>query len=103
MYRQFLRKVAQFGVVGVSGYIIGQYCNEGKIIDEGSVNKDLSTIIINGKSIKSLPGLPIFGTVSAAAPYSDSAVSKDRVCILICFYIFELEMDKLNTSCMKKM
>ncbi|KAL4708656.1 hypothetical protein ACJJTC_008182 [Scirpophaga incertulas] len=64
--------VAQLGAVGFTGYFIGQY--------KAKYSEDVcdNALIVNGKSIKRMPGLPIFGTVSAAAPYSDTPV-KDRV------------------------
>ena len=64
--------IAQLSAVGLVGYYVGQ-----KDIFNG--NKE-DSIVINGKKLTSMPGLPIFGTVSAATPFVEGGTAKDRVC-----------------------
>ncbi|CAH2237665.1 endonuclease G, mitochondrial [Pararge aegeria] len=64
-----LLHIAQLSVVGLAGYYIGQ--------NEKPESKE--SVLVNGKFISSKPGLPIFGTVSAATPFTDSGAPKDRV------------------------
>lgn len=70
MFRKRILQIAQLSSVGVAGYYVGQY--------KGKANENES-IVVHGKAVKNMPGLPIFGTVSAAAPYTDSGAPKDRV------------------------
>ncbi|XP_045762596.1 endonuclease G, mitochondrial [Maniola jurtina] len=65
-----LLHVAQLSAVGIAGYYIGQ-------TEKFNVCKE--SVLVDGKLISSKPGLPIFGTVSAAAPFTDSSIPKDRV------------------------
>lgn len=71
MIKKKLLNLFQLSTVGLTGYYIGtnkdnltQFFND-------------SSVIINGKPLKKLPGLPVFGTVSAAAPYMESG--PDRI------------------------
>ncbi|KAH9637401.1 hypothetical protein HF086_012014 [Spodoptera exigua] len=73
MIRNRLLQIAQLSAVGLTGFYIGQ--NKDKF---SNYNND-DSIIIDGKRLRSMPGLPVFGTVSAATPYTDSGSSKDRV------------------------
>ncbi|KAF9411494.1 hypothetical protein HW555_009735 [Spodoptera exigua] len=73
MIRNRLLQIAQLSAVGLTGFYIGQ--NKDKFSNYS--NDD--SIIIDGKRLRSMPGLPVFGTVSAATPYTDSGSSKDRV------------------------
>ncbi|XP_022125860.2 endonuclease G, mitochondrial [Pieris rapae] len=69
MISKRLLHLAQLSAVGLTGYLIGQRkCFE----------KDKS-VVLPGKTLTSLPGLPIFGTVSAATPYVESGGAKGRV------------------------
>ncbi|XP_026750472.1 endonuclease G, mitochondrial [Galleria mellonella] len=71
MMRKRLLHFVQLGTVGIAGYFIGQH---------GLKNDDNDdSFLINGKKIRKMPGLPIYGTVSAAAPYTDSSSAKYRV------------------------
>lgn len=69
--------LAQLSVVGLAGYYIGQ---KEKIFENNE-----NIVLQNGKTLKSMPGLPIFGTVSAAVPYTDGGHVKDRVCFIHLF------------------
>ncbi|XP_052742113.1 endonuclease G, mitochondrial [Bicyclus anynana] len=69
MISKRLLHVAQLSAIGLAGYYIGQ-------IDKADSN---DSVIVNGKPISRKPGLPIFGTVSAATPFTDSGTPKDRV------------------------
>lgn len=73
MFRNRLLQIAQLSAVGLTGFYIGQ--NKDKFSNYN--NED--SIVIDGKRLRSMPGLPVFGTVSAATPYTDSGSSKDRV------------------------
>lgn len=74
MFRKKLLQVVQFSTIGVAGYYVGQ------LRAKPSSNEGEEALIINGRTVTSMPGLPIFGTVSAAAPFSDSGTTKtDRV------------------------
>nr|AKB95585.1 DNA/RNA non-specific endonuclease [Chilo suppressalis] len=73
MFRKKISYIAQLSTVGLAGYALGQY--NSKSIDNLSEN----SLLINGKTIRNMPGLPIFGTVSAAAPYTDGGIVKDRI------------------------
>ncbi|XP_061724186.1 endonuclease G, mitochondrial [Cydia pomonella] len=75
MIRKRLTNLAQLGAVGLTGYCLGIYSE--RSIDFFKTRED--SIIINGKSIKNMPGLPIFGSVSAATTYVDSSGPKDRI------------------------
>ncbi|XP_034825929.1 endonuclease G, mitochondrial [Maniola hyperantus] len=65
-----LLHVAQLSAVGIAGYYIGH---------TEKFNGCKESVLVDGKLISSKPGLPIFGTVSAAAPFTDSSTPKDRV------------------------
>lgn len=69
MISKRLLHLAQLSAVGLGGYYIGQY--------EKFNTKE--SILVDGKLLSSKPGLPIFGTVSAATPFTDSSTPKDRV------------------------
>lgn len=73
MYRKRLLYLAQLSAVGLTGYYLGQ--NNETIYT--LFNQD--TIVVDGRRLKSVPGLPVFGTVSAATPYVESGGAKDRV------------------------
>lgn len=86
MISKRLLHLAQLSAVGLTGYFIGQH-------DKYFKNEDK---LVNGKTLTTLPGLPIFGTVSAATPYTESGGARDRVCFilyksnipaLICMYV----------------
>lgn len=68
MIRKKVFHLAQLSAIGLTGYYIGQ-CN-GK-------NTTQDCIEVDGKLLTSLPALPVFGTVSAAVPYTESGGSKD--------------------------
>ncbi|XP_049880176.1 endonuclease G, mitochondrial [Pectinophora gossypiella] len=72
MIRKRLVNLAQLSAVGATGYYIGQYTQKPQEINE-------NRLVVDGKIIKSLPGLPIFGTVSAATPFTEGGNSKDRI------------------------
>ncbi|XP_053618087.1 endonuclease G, mitochondrial-like [Plodia interpunctella] len=72
MFRKRLLYLTQLSAVGLAGYCAGQY--SGKI-----GNDDSQAVTIDGKRVQSMPGLPIFGTVSAATPFNDMGSAKDRV------------------------
>ncbi|XP_013191831.1 endonuclease G, mitochondrial [Amyelois transitella] len=72
MFRKRLVYLAQLSAVGLTGYYAGQFSEKFK-------NDDAQTVMIDGKRVQSMPGLPIFGTVSAATPFSDVGSTKDRV------------------------
>ncbi|XP_011554748.3 endonuclease G, mitochondrial [Plutella xylostella] len=72
MIHKKLLQVAQLSAVGFAGYYAGSYSQK------HSANQSLvDSVVIDGRTVKNLPGLPIFGTVSAAAPYFDSGSPKD--------------------------
>ncbi|XP_075985288.1 endonuclease G, mitochondrial [Anticarsia gemmatalis] len=73
MFRKRLFHLAQLSAVGLGGYYAGQ--NKEKI--SNLFGED--SITIDGKRIKNMPGLPVFGTVSAATPYMESGGAKDRI------------------------
>lgn len=73
MFRRRLLHIAQLSAIGLTGFYVGQ-------------NKDYfhnflwdDSVIVDGKRLKSMPGLPVFGTVSAATPYMETGGTKDRV------------------------
>nr|XP_026495968.1 endonuclease G, mitochondrial [Vanessa tameamea] len=70
MFSKRILHIAQLGAVGVAGYYIG--CKD-------KINSLNDTVVIDGKTLKSMPGLPIFGTVSAATPYTESGSPQDRI------------------------
>ncbi|XP_063833638.1 endonuclease G, mitochondrial [Ostrinia nubilalis] len=70
MFRKKLFQIAQLSSVGLAGYYAGQF---------RAKSEENDTILIDGKAVRNMPGLPIFGTVSAATPYTDSGSTKDRV------------------------
>lgn len=72
MIRNRLLHLAQLSAIGLTGYFVGQ--NKDKVCDILSGD----SVVIDGKRIKSMPGLPVFGTVSAATPYMEVG-GKDRV------------------------
>ncbi|KPJ07662.1 Endonuclease G, mitochondrial [Papilio machaon] len=63
-----LIQVAQFGAVGLTGYYVGLIKNKNNLVD--------NSVVIDGKIIRHMPGLPIFGTVSAATPYTESGSTR---------------------------
>ncbi|CAG9792868.1 unnamed protein product [Diatraea saccharalis] len=73
MFHKNIIYIAQLSSVGLVGYGLGQYTSKFK------ENRDENSLIINGKTVRNMPGLPIFGTVSAAAPFTDSGTTKDRI------------------------
>ncbi|XP_059055944.1 endonuclease G, mitochondrial [Achroia grisella] len=73
MFHKRLLHFVQLGGVGVAGYFVGQY---GYNLKKEGQN---DCLLINGNRIKNMPGLPIFGTVSAAAPFTESGTAKYRV------------------------
>lgn len=73
MFRKGVVHFTQLVFVGFAGYHIGQ--NKDKIYY--FLHED--SIVLDGKRIKKMPGLPVFGTVSAAAPFTDSSSTKDRI------------------------
>lgn len=73
MFRKKLLQIVQFSTVGVVGYYAGQFSTK------STSGEGQETLVIDGRSVTNMPGLPIFGTVSAAAPYTDSGAPKDRV------------------------
>lgn len=75
MIRKKVVYLAQLSAVGFTGYCFGIY-NSRK---DGFITENAVTI--NGRNIRSLPGLPIFGTVSAATPFAEGGLTRDRVCI----------------------
>ncbi|CAD0205188.1 unnamed protein product [Chrysodeixis includens] len=72
MIRNRLLHLAQLSAIGLTGYYFGQ--NKDKLCDVLSGD----SVVVDGKRIKSMPGLPVFGTVSAATPYMEMG-GKDRV------------------------
>lgn len=72
MFRKRLLHLTQLSAVALGGYYAGQ--NKDNIFNFVWEN----SITIDGKRIKNMPGLPVFGTVSAATPFVESG-SKDRV------------------------
>ncbi|XP_026728286.1 endonuclease G, mitochondrial [Trichoplusia ni] len=72
MIRNRLLHLAQLSAIGLTGYYVGQ--NKDRLCDILSDD----SVVIDGKRIKSMPGLPVFGTVSAATPYMEMG-GKDRV------------------------
>lgn len=75
MFRKRLINLAQLSAVGVTAYYVGVYSERSYEKIKGCEE----SVFINGKSINNMPGLPIFGTVSAATPYTESGGAKDRV------------------------
>lgn len=73
MLHKRLLNVVQLSVVGFGGYHIGQ--NKDKYCDYFYGN----SVTIDGKRIINKPGLPVFGTVSAATPFVETGGPKDRV------------------------
>lgn len=73
MFRRRLFHLAQLGAVGFTGFFIGRY--------KDGLCRPEDTILLNGKALKSMPGLPIFGTVSAATPFVEggSRVSLNKI------------------------
>ncbi|XP_013149623.1 PREDICTED: endonuclease G, mitochondrial [Papilio polytes] len=63
-----LIQVAELGAVGLTGYYVGLIKNKNNITD--------NSVVIDGKIIRHMPGLPIFGTVSAATPYTESGSTR---------------------------
>ncbi|XP_068625046.1 endonuclease G, mitochondrial [Battus philenor] len=61
-------RIVQLGIVGVTGYYVG--LNKNKI---GLLN---NLVEVDGKKIRNMPGLPIFGTVSAATPYIETGSTR---------------------------
>ncbi|KAI5632697.1 DNA/RNA non-specific endonuclease domain-containing protein [Phthorimaea operculella] len=72
MFRKRLINLVQLSAVGCTGYLAGKYSQTNQRSDEEG-------LLVNGKVIKSLPALPLFATVSAATPYTDSGNTKDRI------------------------
>ncbi|KPJ00833.1 Endonuclease G, mitochondrial [Papilio xuthus] len=68
MISRRLIQVAQFGAVGLTGYYVGHVKNKNNLVD--------NSLEIDGKIIQHMPGLPIFGTVSAATPYTESGSTR---------------------------
>ncbi|XP_037297884.1 endonuclease G, mitochondrial-like [Manduca sexta] len=67
MFRKKIFYLAQLSAVGLTGYYFG-------------LNKNADeTLMVDGRSLRSMPGLPIFGTVSAATPYSDTGSDSSRI------------------------
>lgn len=75
MFSKKLLHISQLSAIGLAGYYLGSH----KQATDNSTSEDCVTV--NGRIIKSLPCLPVFATVSAATPFSDSG-SKDRVSFL---------------------
>lgn len=70
MYAKRAVHIAQLSVAVISGYYLGHNFKLDNVLPENEV-------IVNGKRLRNKPGLPIFGTVSAAAPYTEGV--RDRV------------------------
>ncbi|XP_045505656.1 endonuclease G, mitochondrial [Colias croceus] len=68
MISKRLLHIAQLSAVGLAGYFVGY---------KGKNKNDES--LVNGKTLRSLPALPIFGTVSAAVPYTEGGGAKERI------------------------
>lgn len=75
MFRKRLVNLAQLSAVSITAYYAGVYSERSC----EKINGSEDSVFINGKSINKMPGLPIFGTVSAATPYTESGGAKDRV------------------------
>ncbi|CAB3229657.1 unnamed protein product [Arctia plantaginis] len=73
MLRKRLLYLAQLSAVGFGGYYVGQ--NKEKYCDFLYGN----SVTVDGKRILNKPGLPVFGTVSAATPFVETNGSKDRI------------------------
>uniref|UniRef100_A0A2A4JYS5 Endonuclease n=1 Tax=Heliothis virescens TaxID=7102 RepID=A0A2A4JYS5_HELVI len=73
MFRKRLLHFAQLSAIGLTGFYVGQNT------DKFNNNLWDDSIIVDGKRVKSMPGLPVFGTVSAATPFTESSGGKDRV------------------------
>ncbi|XP_038218374.1 endonuclease G, mitochondrial [Zerene cesonia] len=69
MISKRLLHIAQLSAVGLAGYFVGYR----------EKNKNDESRNVNGKTLRSLPALPIFGTVSAAVPYTEGGGAKDRI------------------------
>ncbi|KAJ0171455.1 hypothetical protein K1T71_013005 [Dendrolimus kikuchii] len=70
MLNKRLLRLVQLSAVGFTGYYVGQNKDRfANILNE-------HTVIINGNVLKKMPGLPVFGTVSAAAPYVESGADR---------------------------
>lgn len=74
MSKKYIFQIAQLGAMGFSGYCLGSYVQK-----EKKCNVNGESIFVNGSVIKNMPGLPIFGTVSAATPFSSDGKAIDRV------------------------
>lgn len=62
-------KITALTSVGLGGWFAGQLFEKWKHVRE---NRDSQTSLLSQISIKNMPGLPIFGTVSAATPLTPS-------------------------------
>lgn len=96
MFRKRLFHVAQFAAIGVTGFYVGQNTEK--------INNFLydDSIVVDGKRLKSMPGLPVFGTVSAATPYMETGGSKDRVRFLLeklCMLFYYCSQNLLMSDC----
>lgn len=73
MIRKRLFHLAQLAAVGFTGYLVGQ--NKDRLLS------DEERIVVDGRILKSMPGLPIFGTVSAATAFVEGGSNRDRVSV----------------------
>lgn len=81
MIKKRLLHFIQLSAVGFTGYYVGQNKdNFANILNEDSV-------IVNGNVLKKMPGLPIFGTVSAAAPYVESGADRVSTYLILVSHI----------------
>ncbi|VVC86392.1 unnamed protein product [Leptidea sinapis] len=68
-----LLNLAQLSAVGLTGYLLGHNSNH------HCKENDSISLATSSRILKCLPGLPVFGTVSAAVPYTEGGNSKDRI------------------------
>lgn len=73
MLRKRLFQLSQLAAVGFTGYFIGQY--------KDRLCSGEDRIFLDGRALKSMPGLPIFGTVSAATAFVEGGSNRDRVSV----------------------
>lgn len=91
--------IAQLSAVGLTGYYVGQ--NTDKF--HNFLWND--SIIVDGKRLKSMPGLPVFGTVSAATPYTETGGTNNRVrfvLVKLCACHFNTQIGPYNHESVKQ-
>lgn len=67
VFTKVILKVSTLSTVGFGGWYLGKYTEQNRQLN--AENGNSGTCILSNINIKQMPGLPLFGTVSAATSF----------------------------------